>query len=145
MRAVVTRVNEASVTIDGEVTGKIGRGFLILLGITQDDTPAICRKLAEKVLGLRIFTDENYKMNQGLSAGLDAAGGFLRRSLTAQHGRTFGQKDVHNRLIPVAQDTAGLGGGDIGFHIRRRNRYRCGRCSGTVRLRCGAGRQKRGA
>ena len=67
MRAVVTRVNEASVSIDGEVTGKIGRGFLILLGITQDDTPAICRKLAEKVLGLRIFTDENYKMNKGLS------------------------------------------------------------------------------
>ena len=67
MRAVVTRVNEASVTIDGEVTGKIGKGFLILLGITQDDTPAICTKLAEKVLGLRIFTDENYKMNKGLS------------------------------------------------------------------------------
>jgi len=67
MRAVVTRVNEASVTIDGEVVGRIGRGFLILLGITQDDTPAVCRKLAEKVLGLRIFTDENYKMNKGLA------------------------------------------------------------------------------
>ena len=67
MRAVVTRVNEASVTIDGEVVGQIGRGFLILLGITQDDTPALCRKLAEKVLGLRIFTDENYKMNKGLA------------------------------------------------------------------------------
>ena len=67
MRALVTRVNEASVTIDGEVVGQIGRGFLILLGITQDDTPALCRKLAEKVLGLRIFTDENYKMNQGLA------------------------------------------------------------------------------
>ena len=67
MRAVVTRVNEASVTIDGEIAGQIGKGFLILLGITQDDTPAVCRKLAEKVLGLRIFTDENYKMNKGLS------------------------------------------------------------------------------
>ena len=67
MRAVVTRVNEASVTIDGEVTGKIGKGFLILLGITHDDTPAACTKLAEKVLGLRIFTDENYKMNKGLA------------------------------------------------------------------------------
>ena len=67
MRAVVTRVNEASVTIDGEVTGKIGKGFLILLGITHDDTSATCKKLAEKVLGLRIFTDENYKMNQGLA------------------------------------------------------------------------------
>ena len=48
MRAVVTRVNEASVSIDGEVVGRIGRGFLILLGITQDDTPAVCRKLAER-------------------------------------------------------------------------------------------------
>ncbi len=67
MRAVVTRVREASVTIDGEVTGKIGRGFLILLGITQEDTPEKCRKLAEKVLSLRIFTDENHKMNKGLS------------------------------------------------------------------------------
>ena len=63
MRAVVTRVNEASVTIDGQVTGQIGKGFLILLGITHDDTPVTCKKLAEKVLGLRIFTDENYKMN----------------------------------------------------------------------------------
>ena len=67
MRAVVTRVREASVTIDGEVTGKIDQGFLILLGITQADTPEKCRKLAEKVLGLRVFTDENYKMNKGLS------------------------------------------------------------------------------
>ena len=67
MRAVVTRVQEASVTIDGQITGQIGRGFLILLGITQDDTPAVCKKLAEKVLGLRIFTDENYKMNKGLA------------------------------------------------------------------------------
>ncbi len=67
MRAVVTRVNEASVTIDGAVTGQIGRGFLILLGITHEDTSEHCRKLAEKVLGLRIFTDENYKMNQGLA------------------------------------------------------------------------------
>ena len=67
MRAVVTRVNEASVTIDGNVVGQIGKGFLVLLGITQGDTPELCRKLAEKVLGLRIFTDENYKMNKGLA------------------------------------------------------------------------------
>ena len=67
MRAVVTRVREASVTINGEVTGKIGQGFLILLGITHDDTPELCRKLAEKVLGLRIFRDENEKMNKSLT------------------------------------------------------------------------------
>jgi len=67
MRAVVTRVREASVTIDGQITGQIGQGFLILLGITHDDTPQACRKLAEKVLGLRVFTDENDKMNRSLT------------------------------------------------------------------------------
>ena len=67
MKAVVTRVKEASVTIEGEVVGKIDRGFLILLGITHDDTPESCKKLAEKVLGLRVFTDENDKMNLGLA------------------------------------------------------------------------------
>ncbi|MCQ2418850.1 MAG: D-aminoacyl-tRNA deacylase [Clostridia bacterium] len=66
MRAVVTRVSEASVKIDGEIVGKIGRGFLILLGVGPEDTPADCRKLAEKILGLRIFTDENDKMNLSL-------------------------------------------------------------------------------
>jgi len=67
MRAVVTRVKEASVTIEGERVGEIGQGFLILLGITHDDTPESCRKLAEKVLGLRVFTDENDKMNLSLT------------------------------------------------------------------------------
>ncbi|MBP3634814.1 MAG: D-tyrosyl-tRNA(Tyr) deacylase [Oscillospiraceae bacterium] len=67
MRAVVTRVKEASVTIDGQIVGQIGQGFLILLGITHDDTPELCRKLAEKVLGLRVFTDENDKMNRSLA------------------------------------------------------------------------------
>ena len=66
MRAVVTRVNSASVTIDREVVGKIGQGFLILLGITHTDTPELCKKLAQKVLGLRVFTDENGKMNKSL-------------------------------------------------------------------------------
>ena len=71
MRAVLTRVNSASVTIDGQVVGQIGRGFLILLGIGPNDTEKECRYLAEKALGLRIFTDENDKMN----LGLDAVGG----------------------------------------------------------------------
>ena len=66
MRAVVTRVKQASVTIEGDVVGKIGQGFLILLGITHDDTPELCKKLAQKVLGLRVFTDENEKMNKSL-------------------------------------------------------------------------------
>ena len=71
MRAILTRVNSASVTIDGEVVGKIGKGFLILLGVGPNDTERECRYLAEKALGLRIFKDENDKMN----LGLDAVGG----------------------------------------------------------------------
>ena len=67
MRAVVTRVSEASVTIDGAVHGQIGRGFLILLGVGPEDTPAHCKKLADKMLGLRIFTDPDGKMNLGLA------------------------------------------------------------------------------
>ena len=68
MRAILTRVNSASVTIDGEVVGRIGKGFLILLGVGPNDTEAECRCLAEKALGLRIFEDENEKMNLGLEA-----------------------------------------------------------------------------
>ena len=67
MRAVVTRVNSASVSIGGAVVGEIGRGFLILLGVAPGDTPALCKKLAEKILGLRVFRDENDKMNLSLS------------------------------------------------------------------------------
>lgn len=66
MRAVLTRVKSASVTIDGEVVGKIGKGFLILLGVGPNDTEKECRYLSEKALGLRIFEDENGKMNLGL-------------------------------------------------------------------------------
>ena len=68
MRAVLTRVTSASVTIDGEVVGSIGKGFLILLGVGPNDTEKECRYLAEKMLGLRIFEDENGKMNLGLEA-----------------------------------------------------------------------------
>lgn len=67
MKAVVTRVSNASVAIDGAVNGSIGRGFLILLGVGPDDTPQHGRKLAEKILGLRVFEDENGKMNLGLA------------------------------------------------------------------------------
>ena len=68
MRAVLTRVTSASVTIDGETVGSIGKGFLILLGVGPNDTEKECRYLAEKALGLRVFTDENDKMNLGLDA-----------------------------------------------------------------------------
>ena len=68
MRAILTRVNSASVSIDGETVGQIGKGFLILLGVGPEDTEKECRCLAEKALGLRIFTDENEKMNLGLES-----------------------------------------------------------------------------
>ena len=66
MRAVLTRVKSASVTIDNEVVGSIGQGFLILLGVGPEDTEKECRYLAEKALSLRVFEDENGKMNRGL-------------------------------------------------------------------------------
>ena len=66
MRAVVTRVRSASVTIEGQTAGKIGKGFLILLGVGPGDGEAQCRRLAEKALGLRVFEDENGKMNLSL-------------------------------------------------------------------------------
>ena len=66
MRAVVTRVNSASVTIGGKVEGAIDRGFLVLLGVGPEDNEAVCDKLAEKICNLRIFEDENEKMNLNL-------------------------------------------------------------------------------
>lgn len=66
MRAVLTRVKHASVTIGGQVKGRIGEGFLILLGVTHDDTEAQAVKLADKLTSLRIFEDEDGKMNRGL-------------------------------------------------------------------------------
>ena len=63
MRAVVTRVNYASVAIGGEVTGKIGKGLLVLLGVHMDDTEKEAEKIADKICGLRIFEDEAGKMN----------------------------------------------------------------------------------
>ena len=68
MRAVLTRVKSASVTVDGRVAGQIGQGFLILLGVTHEDTEVQAVKLADKLTGLRIFEDENGKMNQGLES-----------------------------------------------------------------------------
>ena len=68
MRAILTRVSSAVVAIDGQTVGAIGKGFLILLGVGPEDTEKECRCLAEKALGLRIFEDENGKMNLGLES-----------------------------------------------------------------------------
>ena len=74
MKAVVTRVTSASVTIGGEVCGQIGRGFLVRLGVGPNDTEAQAARLADKVTGLRVFEDENEKMNRNLAA---VGGGLL--------------------------------------------------------------------
>ena len=65
MRAIVTRVNGARVTVtgSGELLGKCGRGFLVLLGVHTDDTAAEADRIADKICGLRVFEDENGKMN----------------------------------------------------------------------------------
>lgn len=66
MRAVVTRVKSASVEIDGKINGQIGRGYLILLGVGPSDTEDTAVKLADKICSLRVFEDENGKMNRSL-------------------------------------------------------------------------------
>ena len=71
MRAVLTRVKHASVTIDGKVHGQIGEGFLILLGVTHEDTEAQAVKLADKLCSLRLFEDTDGKIN----LTLDEVGG----------------------------------------------------------------------
>lgn len=63
MRAVVTRVKSASVEIGGAVKSSIGKGFLVLLGVHEEDTEAEALKIADKICGLRVFEDENGKMN----------------------------------------------------------------------------------
>ena len=63
MRAVLTRVTSASVTVDGSVTGAIGKGFLVLLGVHKDDTEAEAERIADRICGLQVFEDEAGKMN----------------------------------------------------------------------------------
>lgn len=74
MRIVLQRVSSASVTVDGEITGSIGKGYLVLLGVGQGDTEEDCRRLADKIINLRIFSDENDKINLSLS---DVGGSLL--------------------------------------------------------------------
>ena len=71
MRFVIQRVTEASVTIDGEISGKIGKGYLVLIGVADTDTKEIADKMIRKMIGLRIYEDEQGKTNLSL-ADVDA-------------------------------------------------------------------------
>ena len=74
MKFVIQRVTHASVTVDGEVLGKIGKGFMVLCGVAQTDTKEIADKMVKKMCGLRIFEDEAGKTNLSLA---DVGGGIL--------------------------------------------------------------------
>ena len=67
MKFVIQRVNEASVKVEGKVIGRIGKGFLVLVGVGQEDTKEIADKMVKKLLGLRIFDDEHDKINLSLT------------------------------------------------------------------------------
>ena len=74
MKFVIQRVQHASVTVDNEVIGKIGKGFLVLIGVSEEDNTEIADKMIKKLIGMRIFEDENGKMNLSL---LDIEGELL--------------------------------------------------------------------
>jgi len=83
MRAVVQRVTRAQVAVNGEITGQIGLGLLVLLGLGQDDSEADATYLAEKIAGLRVFEDEQGKMNR---SARDAGGSVLAVSQFTLYG-----------------------------------------------------------
>ena len=74
MKFLIQRVTEASVSVDGKTVGEIGKGFFVLIGVNDTDTEEIADKMIKKLLGLRIFADENGKTNLSLSD----AGGWCR-------------------------------------------------------------------
>ena len=104
VRAVIQRVSRARVLVDGRVSGAIGAGMLVLLGVGKEDTPADAAYLAEKAANLRIFEDENGKMNRSL---LDAKGGALVVSQFTLYGDARGQRRP-SFLEAAAPELAGV-------------------------------------
>ena len=101
MRVVLQRVSSASVTVDGEVVGKIGRGLLVLVGIERGDGPAAVRAAAEKLAGLRIFEDDAGKMNLDVAA---VGGAFLVVSqFTLAGSLARGRRPSFDRAAPPAE------------------------------------------
>ena len=99
MKAVVTRVKNARVEIDGQVNGAIGQGFLVLLGVGPDDTPATADKMADKVCGLRVFEDENGKMNRSLE---QVGGAILAVSQFTLYADTSSRRPGFSHAAPPA-------------------------------------------
>lgn len=100
MRALIQRVAEASVTVDGEVTGAIARGYLVLLGVRDDDTPDDAAYLAARTAALRIFNDDEGKMNLALG---DVEGSVLVVSQFTLHADTRkGNRPSYVRAAPPA-------------------------------------------
>jgi len=89
MRAVVQRVSRARVTVNGEVTGEIAAGLMILIGVGRDDTSAVALTMAEKIANLRIFEDDQGKMNRSL---LEVNGSALVVSQFTLYGDARGQR-----------------------------------------------------
>jgi D-aminoacyl-tRNA deacylase len=89
MRAVLQRVSSARVLVDGSVTGEIGPGLVVLLAVGREDTAATASSMAEKIVNLRIFGDEQGKMNRSL---LDARGAVLAVSQFTLYGDARGQR-----------------------------------------------------
>ena len=89
MRAVVQRVSRARVTVEGSVTGEIGEGLMIFLGVGRDNTSSVAVRMAEKIANLRIFEDEQGKMNRSL---LDTGGSALVVSQFTLYGDARGQR-----------------------------------------------------
>jgi D-aminoacyl-tRNA deacylase len=89
MRAVVQRVSRAKVSVEGQITGEIGMGLMVLLGVGKEDTSTTATAMAEKVANLRIFEDETGKMNRSL---LDVHGSALVVSQFTLYGDARGQR-----------------------------------------------------
>jgi D-aminoacyl-tRNA deacylase len=124
MRAVVQRVSEASVTVDGAVVGQIGAGLLVLLGVHREDTEKQADRMAEKLLALRVFPDGEGRMNRSVA---DTGGEILCVSQFTLYGDTrkgtrpsFGQAapgEIAEPLYEHVRAKLGAAGGVFGAHM----------------------------